>query len=113
MIQEQYKSSSLIAQVWVRKSKVHLGLNMTRDVKGHKEGFYNCTNRKREADVNEEPMLNRARVLVTKDVEKLAASPGGKSGVRCILSGGAQSRESIINLHIHKSKGLVCCTQKC
>lgn len=66
-------------QGWVRKSKVHLGLNLTRDVKGHKEGFYNYINGKREANVNEEPMLNRVRVILTKDVEKLGASPGGKS----------------------------------
>lgn len=72
----------------VRKSKVHLGLNLRRDVKGLKEGFYNYINSKREANVNEEPMLNRARVLVTKDMEKLGASPGGKSGVKFILSGG-------------------------
>lgn len=68
---------------------------------------------KGEANVNEEPMLKRARVLVTKHVEKLGASPGGKYGVRLILSGGEQSRENIINLHIQKSKGLTCCTQKC
>lgn len=82
-------------------------------MKGHKEGFYNYINIKREANVNEEPMLNRARVLVTKDVEKLGASPGRKSGIRFILREEEQSRENVINLHIQKSKGLMCCTQKC
>lgn len=82
-------------------------------MKEHKEGFYNYINSKREANVNEEPMLNRSRVLVIKDVEKLSAGPGGKSGAKFILSGGEQSRDNIINLCKRKSKGLMCCTQKC
>lgn len=81
-------------QRWIRKSKVHLGPVITKAVKGHKEGFYSYINSKREANMNEERMLNRARILVTKDVEKLGASPRGKSGERFILSGGEQNREN-------------------
>lgn len=49
-------------------------------------------------------MLNRVRVPVRKDVEKLGASPGGKSRVRFILSGGEQSRKYIINLQYASPK---------
>lgn len=54
----------------VRKVKAHLELSLVRDFKGIKKGFYKYIGNKRKTRENVSPLLNGARDLVTKDMEK-------------------------------------------
>jgi len=53
-----------------RKAKAHLELNLARDVKDNKKGFFNYISSKRKTRDNVGPLLNEAGVLVTEDAEK-------------------------------------------
>lgn len=48
----------------VRKAKAHVQLNLGRDVKINKKGFYSCTNSKKKTRENVDLLLNGARNLV-------------------------------------------------
>jgi len=54
----------------MRKTKVHLELNLARDVKDNKNGFFNYISSKRKTRENAGPLLNKVGVLVTEDAEK-------------------------------------------
>ena len=54
----------------MRKAKAHLKLNLARDVKDNKKGFFNYISSKRKARDNVGPLLNEVGVLVTEDAEK-------------------------------------------
>jgi len=53
-----------------RKAKAHLELNLARDVKNNKKGFFSYISSKRKARGNVGPWLNDVGVLVTDNVEK-------------------------------------------
>ena len=53
-----------------RKAKVHLELNLARDVKDNKKGFFNYISSKRKPKDNVGPLLNEVGVLVTENAEK-------------------------------------------
>jgi len=53
-----------------RKAKVHLELNLARDVKGIKKSFLKYISSKRKTRDNVGPLLNEVSVLVTEDAEK-------------------------------------------
>ncbi|GAB0206526.1 hypothetical protein GRJ2_003118200 [Grus japonensis] len=53
-----------------RKAKAHLELNLARDVKDKKEGFFKYISRKRTTRENVGPLLNEVGALVTEDTEK-------------------------------------------
>ena len=57
-----------VGMLW--KAKVHPELNLARDVKNNKKGFFNYISSKRKARDNVGPLLNEAGVLVTEDAEK-------------------------------------------
>lgn len=54
----------------MRKAKVHLGLNLTKDVKDSKKGFFKYINNERKTQEKMGPLLNGAATLVTEDAEK-------------------------------------------
>jgi len=54
----------------MRKAKVHLELNLARDVKDKKKGFFKYISSKRKTRENVRPLLNEVGVLVTEDAEK-------------------------------------------
>jgi len=54
----------------MRKAKAHLELNLARDVKNNKKGFFNYLSSKRKARDNVGPLLNEAGILMTEDAEK-------------------------------------------
>jgi len=54
----------------MRKAKAHLELNLARDVKNNKKGFFNCISSKRKTTENVGLLLNEVGVLVTEDAEK-------------------------------------------
>lgn len=62
--------------VWVcrdqfRKAKTHLDLNLSRDVKSKSKSFYRYMSSKKKAKINVGLLLNVARSLVSKDMQKV------------------------------------------
>jgi len=53
-----------------RKTKAHLELNLARDIKNNKKGFFNYISSKRKGRDHVRPLLNEAGVLMTEDAEK-------------------------------------------
>ncbi|GAB0176369.1 mitochondrial enolase superfamily member 1 [Grus japonensis] len=54
----------------MRKAKVHLELNLARDVKDNKKGFFKYISSKRKTRENVGLLLNEVGALVTEDTEK-------------------------------------------
>lgn len=70
MTQEKYTFAVQSCKDEVRKAKANLELNLGRDVKGNKKGFYKYMNSKEKTRESMSPLLNRAGELVTNDMEK-------------------------------------------
>lgn len=60
----------LVCRNSIKKTKANLELGLVRDVKGSKNGFCKYINSKRKVKENVSLLLNGARDLVTKDMEK-------------------------------------------
>ena len=69
MIQEAHRDTVQVCRDGVRKSKAHLELNLTREMKGKKKGFYRYVSNKWKTRENVALQLNGAEDLVTKDTE--------------------------------------------
>jgi len=67
---EEYRNVVRACRDATRKAKVHLELNLARDVKNNKRGFFNYISSKRKARDNVGPLLNEVGGLVTEDTEK-------------------------------------------
>jgi len=67
---EEYRNVVRACRNATRKAKVHLELNLARDVKDNKKGFFNYISSKRKTRENVGPLLNKVGVLVTEDAEK-------------------------------------------
>jgi len=67
---KEYRNVVRACRDATRKAKAHLELNMARDVKNNKKGFFNCISCKRKARDNVGPLLNEVVVLMTEDAEK-------------------------------------------
>ncbi|CAM4715659.1 unnamed protein product, partial [Lepidochelys kempii] len=61
-----------IARAWseIRKAKSHLELQLARDVKSNKKGFFRYVSNKKKVKESVGPLLNEGSNLVTEDVEK-------------------------------------------
>jgi len=70
--QEKYAFPVQSCKDEVRKAKDNLELNLGRNVKGNKKGFYKYMNSKGKTRENVSGLLNRAGELVTNDMEKAA-----------------------------------------
>lgn len=57
-----------MCRVGVRKAKVHLELNLARDMKSNKKGFYRFLSSKMKTTGNVGPLLNESGYLVLKDM---------------------------------------------
>ena len=68
---EQYRNVVRACRDATRKAKVHLELNLARDVEDNKKGFFKYTSSKRKTKENVGPLLNEAGALVMEDAEKL------------------------------------------
>ena len=66
--QEEYRDTVQLCRDGVRKAKAHLELNLARDVKGNKKGFYISIKRKTRENVG--PLLNGAGPTLTEDTVK-------------------------------------------
>jgi len=67
---EDYRNVVKACRDATRKAKVHLELNLARDVKNNKKGFFNYISRKRKTRDNVGLLLNEVGVLVMEDAEK-------------------------------------------
>jgi len=66
---EEYSNDARVSRVATRKAKVHLELNIARDVK-HKKGFFKYICSKRKTRENGAALPNEVGALVMEDTEK-------------------------------------------
>ncbi|GAB0208703.1 mitochondrial enolase superfamily member 1 [Grus japonensis] len=67
---EEYRDAVRECRDATRKAKAHLALNLARDVKDNKKGFFKYISSKRTTRENVGPLLNEVGALVTEDTEK-------------------------------------------
>jgi len=68
---EEYRSVDKACREAMRKAKVHLELNLAKDIKDNKKGFFKYISSKRKTRENVGLLLNELGVLVTEDTEKV------------------------------------------
>jgi len=67
---EEYRNVVRACRDATRKAEVHLELNLAKDVKDSKKGFFKYISSKKKTRDNVGPLLNEAGALVTEDAEK-------------------------------------------
>ncbi|GAB0202805.1 mitochondrial enolase superfamily member 1 [Grus japonensis] len=67
---EEYRNVVRVRRDATRKAKAHLELNLARDVKDNKKGFFKYINSKRKTRENVGLLLNEVGTLVMEDTEK-------------------------------------------
>ncbi|GAB0182218.1 hypothetical protein GRJ2_000687100 [Grus japonensis] len=67
---EEYKNVVRVCRDATRKAKTHLELNLARDVKDNKKGFFKYISSKRKTRENVGLLLNEVGALVMEDTEK-------------------------------------------
>jgi len=67
---EEYRNIVRVCKDATRKAKVHLELNLARDIKDNKKGFFNYIISKQKTRKNAGPLLNEVGALVTEYTEK-------------------------------------------
>ncbi|CAM4564646.1 unnamed protein product [Lepidochelys olivacea] len=70
MTREEYKNIARSCRNDIRRAKSHLELQLARDVKSNKKGFFRYVGNKKKAKESVGPLLNEGGNLVTEDVEK-------------------------------------------
>ncbi|CAM5144011.1 unnamed protein product [Natator depressus] len=70
MTREEYKNIARAYRKDIRRAKSHLELQLARDVKSNKKGFFRYVGNKKKAKESVGPLLNEGGNLVTEDVEK-------------------------------------------
>ncbi|PKU47375.1 hypothetical protein llap_2342 [Limosa lapponica baueri] len=67
---EEYRDAAQLCRDKVRKAKAWLELNLARNAKNNKKGFYRYVNQKRNVKESISPMISKNGKLVTTDEEK-------------------------------------------
>ncbi|CAM4643115.1 unnamed protein product [Caretta caretta] len=70
MTREEYKNIARACRNEIRRAKSHLELQLARDVKSNKKGFFRYVGNKKKAKESGGPLMNEGGNLVTEDVEK-------------------------------------------
>ncbi|CAM5073417.1 unnamed protein product [Natator depressus] len=70
MTREEYKNIARACRNEIRRAKSHLELQLARDVKSNKKGFFRYVGNKKKAKESVGSLLNEGGNLVTEDVEK-------------------------------------------
>ncbi|CAM4640609.1 unnamed protein product [Lepidochelys kempii] len=70
MTREEYKNIAQACSSEIRKTKSHLELQLARDIKSNKKGFFRYVSSKNKVKESVGPLLNEGGNLVTEDVEK-------------------------------------------
>ncbi|GAB0208425.1 mitochondrial enolase superfamily member 1 [Grus japonensis] len=125
---EEHRETVRAARDQVRKAKALIELNLARDVKDKKKGFYRYVSEKRRTRENVGPLWNETGDLVTQDMEKAEVLNDFFASVftgNCLSHtaqvtegkgrdwenaepptvGEDQVREDLRNLKVHKSMG--------
>ncbi|KFV55360.1 hypothetical protein N328_07466, partial [Gavia stellata] len=66
----EYRDAARLCRDGVRKAKVQLKLNLARDAKNNKKGFYRYVSQERKVKESVCPLMNTTGKLVTTDEEK-------------------------------------------
>ncbi|KAK4825160.1 hypothetical protein QYF61_024549 [Mycteria americana] len=125
---EEYRDAARLCRDGVRKAKAQLKLNLARDAKNNKKGFYRYINQKRKVKESVPPLMNKNGDLVSTDKEKaealnnfFASVFSGNHSPHCSRVNGQhvgdqggkapptvredQVRDHLRNLNIYKSMG--------
>lgn len=70
-IWEEYKNVVRAFRVSVKKAKAHVKLNLAKDIKDNKNGFFKYMNSKRRTKDSVALLLNEVGALVSRDVENV------------------------------------------
>ncbi|CAM4534308.1 unnamed protein product [Caretta caretta] len=70
MTRDEYKNIARARRSEIRKAKSNLELQLARDVKSNKKGFFRYVGNKKKVKESVGPLLNEGGNLVTEDVEK-------------------------------------------
>ncbi|CAM5172867.1 unnamed protein product [Eretmochelys imbricata] len=70
MTREEYKNIARTCRNDIRRAKSHLELQLARDVKSNKKGFFRYVSNKKKAKESVGPLVNEGGNRVTEDVEK-------------------------------------------
>ncbi|CAM5103935.1 unnamed protein product [Natator depressus] len=70
MTRDEYKNIARACRNEIRRAKSHLELQLARDVKSNKKGFFRYVGNKKKAKESVGPLLNEGGNLVTEDVQK-------------------------------------------
>ncbi|KAM6103455.1 uncharacterized protein LJ206_014212 [Theristicus caerulescens] len=67
---EEYRDTAQLYKDGMRKAKAQLELNLVRDAKNNKKGFYRYINQKRKVKESIPPLMSKTGKLITTDKEK-------------------------------------------
>ncbi|KFR03253.1 hypothetical protein N306_07323, partial [Opisthocomus hoazin] len=67
---EEYREAARLCRDGVRKAKAQLELNLARDAKNNKKGFYRYVSQKKMVKESVPPLMSKTSKLVTADEEK-------------------------------------------
>ncbi|KFW04519.1 hypothetical protein N327_07886, partial [Fulmarus glacialis] len=67
---EEYRDAARLCRDGVRKAKARLKLNLVKDAKNNKKGFYGYVSQKRKVKESISPPMSKTGKLVTTDEEK-------------------------------------------
>ncbi|CAM4571676.1 unnamed protein product [Caretta caretta] len=70
MTRDEYKNIAQACRSEIRKGKSHLELQLARDIKSNKKGFFRYVGNKKKVKESVGPLLNEGGNIVTEDVEK-------------------------------------------
>ncbi|CAM4590483.1 unnamed protein product, partial [Lepidochelys olivacea] len=70
MTRDEYKNIARVCRSEIRKAKSHLELQLAKDVKSNKKGFFRYVSNKKKVKESVGPLPNEGGNLVTEDVEK-------------------------------------------
>ncbi|CAM5129064.1 unnamed protein product [Eretmochelys imbricata] len=126
MTREEYKNIARACRNEIRRAKSHLELQLARDVRSNKKGFFRYVGNKKKVKESVGPLMNEGGNLVTEDVEKanvlnaffasvftnkvssqtaaLGITTWGIDGQPCVEK--EVVRDYLEKLDVHKSMGL-------
>ncbi|KAK4814463.1 hypothetical protein QYF61_018981, partial [Mycteria americana] len=105
---EEYRDAARLCRDGVRKAKEQLELNLARDAKNNKKGFYRHINQERKVKESVPPLMNKSGDLVSTDEEKAESMDnmlGNKGGKAPPTVREDQVCDHLRNLNIFKSMG--------
>ncbi|KAK4816578.1 hypothetical protein QYF61_017968 [Mycteria americana] len=91
---EEYRNAAHLCRDGLRKVRAQLKLNLARDAKNNKKGFYRYINQKRKVKESIPPLMNKNGDLVSTDKEKAEAL---NNFFTSVCSGNCSSHPSRVN----------------